>query len=197
MSCIEELREISKNNGGIIETETAAEMGISRAMLSKLCKENRLCRIAHGQYVFSDDMADELLSIARRSEKIVFSHETALYLHGLSDRIPFVHSVTVPTGYVPSEGLKEVCRVYYIKPELFDLGKTVMKSPAGNGIFVYDLERTVCDAVRSRNRIGTGTFFAALKLYADRPGKDLNRLNGYARKLRVSNVLRGYLEVLL
>ena len=47
------------------------------------------------------------------------------------------------------------------------------------------------------NKLGTETFLAALKLYAATPKKDLNKLNSYAKKMRVSNVLRQYLEVLL
>jgi len=87
--------------------------------------------------------------------------------------------------------------VYYIKPELFELGKTMLKTPAGNEVPTYDLERTICDVIRSRNKLGTETFHAALKLYAADPQKDLNKLNFYAKQMRVANVLRQYLEVLL
>lgn len=77
------------------------------------------------------------------------------------------------------------------------MGKTILKTPAGNDVPAYDLERTICDVIRSRNKIGTETFLAALKMYAASPKKDLNKLNVYAKKLRVANVLRQYLEVLL
>ena len=72
-----------------------------------------------------------------------------------------------------------------------------MRTPAGNDVPAYDLERTVCDVIRSRNKLGTETFLTALKLYAVDPKKDLNKLSSYAKKMRVSNVLRQYLEVLL
>ena len=85
--------------------------------------------------------------------------------------------------------------MYYIKPELFVLGKTMLKTPAGNKVPAYDLERTICDVIR--NKLGTETFHAALKLYAVNPKKDLNKLSDYAKKMRVANVLRRYLEVLL
>ena len=75
--------------------------------------------------------------------------------------------------------------MYYIKPELFELGKTMLQTPAGNPVPCYDLERTICDVIRSRNK------------YAVSPKKDLNRLDEYARQMRVSGVLRQYLEVLL
>lgn len=197
MDYIAELTAIAQTHGGMIETKTAAQHGISRAMLSKLCKQNRIYRLAKGQYILPDDMPDELLSISRRSGNIIFSHETALYLHGISDRTPFEHTVTVPSGCIPSTAIKAECKVYYIKPELFELGKTMLRTPAGNEIPAYDLERTVCDVIRSRNKLGTETFLAALKLYAASPKKDLNKLNIYAKKMRVANVLRQYLEVLL
>ena len=197
MDYIAELVAIAKSNGGIIETKTAAENGISKAMLYKLCKKNKIHRIIKGQYILPDDMQDELLSISNRSQRIIFSHETALYLHGISDRTPFEHTVTAPSGCIPSAVIKAECKVYYIKPELFELGKTTLRTPAGNYVPVYDLERTICDVIRSRNKLGTETFLSALKLYAANPGKDLNKLYSYAKELRVTNILRQYLEVLL
>jgi predicted transcriptional regulator of viral defense system len=72
-----------------------------------------------------------------------------------------------------------------------------MKTSAGKEVPVYDLERTICDIVRSRNKLGTETFLAAIKQYAASPKKNLNRLNDYAKQLRVANILHRYLEVLL
>lgn len=192
-----ELYNIAKSNGGIIDTKAAAQHNISKAMLYKLCKEEKIQRIAKGQYILPNDMQDELLVISNRSKKLIFSHETALYLHGISDRTPFEHTITAPSGCIPSTAIKSECKVYYIKPELFELGKTTLKTPSGNEVPAYDLERTVCDIVRSRNKLGTETFLEALKLYAANPQKDLNKLNTYAKKMRISSILRLYLEVLL
>lgn len=197
MDYMTELTAIAKTHGGIIETKIAAQRGISKAMLYKLCKEDKIHRIVKGQYILPDDMQDELLAISNRSERIIFSHETALYLHGISDRTPFEHTVTVPSGCIPSAAIKSECKVYYIKPELFELGKTTLRTPAGNDVPAYDLERTICDVIRSRNKLGTETFLAALKMYAASPKKNLNQLNTYAKQMRVEKVLRQYLEVLL
>lgn len=197
MDFMSELAVIAKANGGIIGTKAAEQCGISRAMLSKLCKEEKIHRIVKGQYVMPDDMQDELLSIAMRSKQIIFSHETALFLHGISDRTPFEHTVTAPSNCIPSAAVKSECKVYYIKQDLFNLGKTTLQTPSGNTVPCYDLERTICDVIRNRNKIGTETFLAALKLYAANPQKNLNKLYTYAKQLHVSNVLRRYLEVLL
>ena len=191
------LKKLAEQGGNIITTRAAEAAGISRSVLYKRSKEGKIQRIAQGQYMLVDDMPDELLSISLRTEHLIFSHETALFLHGISDRTPFVHSVTSPANRVPSPALREECKVYYIKPELFDLGKTKMVTPFGNQVPCYDLERTVCDIIRSRNKMGTETFLAALKQYAASPKKDLNRLNSYAKKMSLTNVVRQYLEVLL
>ena len=197
MDYMTELTAIAKTHGGIIETKIAAQRGISKAMLYKLCKEDKIHRIVKGQYILPDDMQHELLAISNRPERIIFPHETPPYLHGISDRTPFEHTVTAPSGCIPSAAIKSECKVYYIKPELFELGKTTLRTPAGNDVPAYDLERTICDVIRSRNKLGTETFLAALKMYAASPKKNLNQLNTYAKQMRVEKVLRQYLEVLL
>lgn len=197
MDYINELKLIAQNNGGIINNKLASEHGISRAILSKLCLDDKIQRIARGQYIFNDDMQDELLSISMRSNLFVFSHETALFLHGISDRTPFEHTITAPSGKIPSKAIQAECKIYYIKPELFDLGKTTLTTPTGNKVAGYDLERTICDIVRSRNKVGSETFLSALKMYAANPKKDLNKLNAYAMEMKIAGVVRKYLEVLL
>ncbi|MDE6063080.1 MAG: hypothetical protein K2G20_00610 [Lachnospiraceae bacterium] len=197
MDYIYEMQKIAKANGGIIDNKTAASVGISRAMLSKFCKENKIQRLVRGQYILSDDIQDELLSIELRSKQLIFSHETALFLHGISDRMPFEHSVTAPSNKVPSKAIQQDCKIYYIKPELFELGKTKLSTQFGNEVTVYDLERTICDVIRSRNKVGSETFLAALKMYAANPNKNLNKLNNYAKEMRIAGIVRKYMEVIL
>lgn len=197
MKAIIELQKIAAQNGGIIDNQTAGTCGVSRQVLAKLCSAGTIQRIARGQYILADDVQDDLLSIEKRTANLIFSHETALFLHGISDRVPFEHTVTVPSNRVPSKGILAECKVYYIKPELFGLGRTFLVTPMGNRVSAYDLERTICDIVRSRSKIGTETFLAALKAYAASPQKNLNLLDSYAKQMRLASVVRKYLEVLL
>ena len=48
MNYMEKLANIAKDNGGIIETKVAAKHGISRAMLYKLNKEEKLYNVFKG-----------------------------------------------------------------------------------------------------------------------------------------------------
>ena len=87
--------------------------------------------------------------------------------------------------------------MYYVRKELLDIGKTMVKDSFGNDIPMYDLERTICDLVRSRNSIEIQEFSSVIKAYITRRDKNLNLLMEYAREFRIENVIRRYMEVLL
>ena len=132
-----------------------------------------------------------------RCAQAVFSHESALFFHDLTDREPNPYSITVKTGYNPASLQADGIKVYTIKKELHDVGIVTMNTPFGNSVPVYDMERTICDLIRSRSGIEMQTFQDALKQYAKRKDKDLRKLMRYAQMFRVEKLLRQYLEVLL
>ena len=77
------------------------------------------------------------------------------------------------------------------------VGIVTMNTPFGNPVPVYDMERTICDLIRSRSGIEMQTFQDAFKQYTKRKDKDLRKLMRYAQMFRVEKLLRQYLEVLL
>lgn len=190
------LAEIKRNNN-MITTSQVVALGFSRALLTKYVKEGLLERGRQGVYLLPDSVHDDMYTLMLRSEKIVFSHDTALFLNGLSERTPFEHSVTIPSNASLSQQLKEECRCYYIKPELYSLGMVWKKTTFGNEVRCYDAERTVCDLLRSRGRMDEETVISAVKNYTCYKNRDLNRLAVYAEKFKVSKVLKRYMEVLL
>lgn len=85
-----------------------------------------------------------------RSGKAVFSHETALYLHDLTDRDPLQYTLTLPSGYNATKFKNKGVYVHFIKSDLLNLGVGDGKTPFGRTIRVYNKERTICDIVRNR-----------------------------------------------
>lgn len=100
-------------------------------------------------------------------------------------------------GCNPTKMKAEGIQVFTIKSELHGVGITTAQTPFGHTVPVYDMERTVCDLLRSRSRIEIQTFQGALKAYARRKDKNLRTLMQYAGMFRVEKILRQYLEVLL
>lgn len=189
--------EAMKNNNNMITTSQAVKLGFSRALLSWYVKEGVLERERQGVYVLSDTVYDDMYAFMLHSEKIVFSHDTALFLNDLSERTPFVHTVTIPSNTRLSPGIRDECICYYIKPELYELGITDRKTTFGNRVRCYNAERTVCDLLRSRNRLDEETVISGIKKYAASTEKNLKLLAEYAPQFGVSKILRRYLEVLL
>jgi predicted transcriptional regulator of viral defense system len=191
------LQSLLVEDNGVFLASKAVQAGLSRFDLSKFTERGLLERAGRGVYVAPGEMGDELYSLQERAKKIVYSHETALFLHGMTDRTPNRYSITVPSHYKASKAVKDKCKVYYIQPILLELGLMKLPSGMGHQIVAYDLERTICDVARSRSKIDGQIFIDALKNYASRQDADLNNLNNYARKLGVYRILRNYLEVLL
>ena len=175
----------------------AEEAGLYRQQLSQFVKSGILERAERGIYVSPGELDDALFWMQQRAKKIIYSHETALFLHRVTDRTPIRHSITVPSSYKVSAALKKFCKIYYIKHDLMDLGKIEKVSGMGHTIVTYDLERTLCDAIRSRNRIDGQIVIEALKQYSQSKNKDLHRLYLYAGKFDIEKILYHYLEVLL
>jgi len=196
MDVLSIIDKLSNDNKGIIRTADAVHAGISRTTLVALVKNGKLERIAHGQYILPDNIADDLYMLQQRSAKIVFSHETALFLHDMAERTPFQHSLTIPSSHKLSPVLAEGCKIYYAKPELHKLGQCAVISKMGNEVIAYDAERTICDMLRSRSRIDSQTFAEAMKSYVSRKDQNWIRLRDYAEAFRVTKALRQYLEVL-
>jgi predicted transcriptional regulator of viral defense system len=191
------LAALLNQGNGLFLTSTAEQAGIKRWRLSALVKDGSLERTYRGVYIESGGLDDTLFSMQQRAKKIVYSHETALFFHGLTDRTPLRYSITVPASYKPSASIKSLCKIFYVKENLIDLGKKEMPSGMGHQIISYNIERTLCDIVRSRNKLDHQIFIEALKGYAHRQDKNLARLAEYARQFGVLQLVRQYMEVLL
>lgn len=183
----------------VITNKEAEELGYTRHNLSELTKIGQLERLRPGLYQLKGKVIDDFVLISSNSNRIIFSHQTALYLHDLSDRTPNVFHISVPQGYNASHIKKryEDLQVHYVKKDLYELGKAEIKSPQGNLIPVYDIDRTICDIIVEREKIDKQIFTEALKRYFKSTNKNLRRLIKYSRLFKIENEIRKYMEVLL
>ena len=193
----EELLKIVTENGGYVTTKELGKYNINNYFLNALVKEEKLIRASRGYYIFPNVFSDDFYIILSKCKKAVFSDATALYLHDLSDRIPLVYDITLPYGYGNCyKGMSNVS-LHYVKKELIDLGMIEIESPFGMKIKTYDIERTICDIIKNKNKMDIEVFSKALKEYSRLKNKDLLKLMKYAKKLNIDNKVREYMEVLL
>ena len=197
MSTFEKILIFMNDNKGIISTADIINLGIDNKYLSLMTEKGLIERVARGVYVLPNTLEDEFYSIGSRCKRGVFSHETSLFLHDLTDRTPLTFHITLPKGYNPTSLKDAGIEFFYVKPEYQSLGRIEVLSPQGKKIYTYDMERTICDLVRSKSRMDIQIFTDALKRYSKRKDKDLNRLMKYAKIFKIDGKIREYMEVLI
>lgn len=191
------LLEFIEAHKGVVLTKDIIAEGIPKQYIYNLVKEGMLEKVAQGVYLSSDAFEDEMYVIQATNKKAIFSHETALYLHDLTDRDPLKWVVTTPSGYNATHLKALGINVHYIKKELHELGIVSKQTIFGRAILTYDIERMICDIVRNRNTMDAAILNDAIKRYVASKDKNIPRLMRYAKLFRVESVLRGYLQVLL
>lgn len=191
------LRIALEQNNGTIITAQANAVGVSNECLRLLVKAGELEKTSFGVYISPEAFSDKIYTTQLRRKKIIYSHETALFLHDLSDRDPIKYSVTVPTGYNTTRLREDGFKVFHIKRELHNIDAMLLPTMFGHYITVYNMERTICDSIRSRSQIDISIITDALKRYAKRKDKNINTLMRLAEIFRVIKPLRSYMEVLL
>lgn len=195
---IDKLRQIMKSRQGLLLTSDLASFNIPRTYLSIMEQNGEIERVSRGVYRSTATfIEDEIFSFQSRYSSTIFSHETALYLHDLTDRAPLTYSITAPSGYHSQVLNDSGHKIFYVSRDLFNLGVISMNTPHGNQVQTTDLERTICDIVRSRNQVDVQVRNAALKGYVKNKARNLNRLHAYAKQFHIQTIVRDYLEILL
>ena len=193
----EDIMKYIANNNGMINTEEAKKKDISLRNLQRLEEEEELERVAQGLYLHKDFLVDPFYLAQYRSPKAIFSHTTALYLHGLSDENPRILTMTIPSGWnTPLIKQDDLYKFYYYKEEIWELGEEKIESPYGHMIKIYNRERTICDCIVDIDEIGRDIVIKGIKEYMEnKECRDIAKLYQYAEIFNIKEKVRTYVEV--
>lgn len=197
MNKLNEIYKMLAQSKGTITASQVTETNIPRLYLKKLVDDELLTRIDRGIYIKPEMLEDEMYVLQYKYGRGIFSHETALFIHGLTDRTPMKFTMTFPYGYHAESLKSENVKIKKTIKELYELGLINGVSPYGNPIRLYDVERTLCDIVKGNNTCDIQVVNQAMKQYARMPGKNVTKLFDYAEKIRVKPKVLNYMEVLL
>lgn len=197
MNNMEKLAQLIEKNEGMLLTREAKDMGIHQQTIANFVKLNNLSKVRAGVYISESSFDDEMYRLQGIYKAAIFSYDTALYVHDLSDRIPLKYTVTVSRSH-SHEGLRKAnVKVISVQKELYDIGITTGKTMYDRPIKVYDAERTLCDCLGPRSRVDIALTSEAFKRYTTRREKNIPKLMEYATLFGVEKKVRTYLEVLL
>lgn len=186
---------IEKKHGYLITSE-AVEQGVSKPTISKYIKTHNMEKVAHGIYILDDIWPDELFVLQTRNSAIIYSGETALYLHKLIDREYSHLYFSVPAGYNTSHiSADKVVR--YENTAEYALGVCEVEASSGNLVRVYDKERCICDLIKNRKNTEVQLYQTAIKEYMSDNSKKISTLIKYAEILGIRDEVMKYVEVLV
>ena len=195
-SNIEIIESIMQTNNGYVTSKELSNLGIHRMYLNIMKEKGIIEKVGNGIYIDSSKIEDSYFVFSLELSNVVYSHMTALYFHGLSIKAPNdKYDITVPNNYFNYKIKNH--NVFYVDKDIYKLGLIQVKTPMGNEVRTYDLERTICDIVKYRNHMDKEIFTKALKGYSKLKQKDLLKLMKYAKKLNVDKKVLEYMEVLL
>lgn len=189
--------DLAHQNGGLVTTAQVVSEGIPRARLSDMVGSGEIERVQRGVYCLADAWEDEFMAAQLRFPKGTFSDGTALFLHDFTDRTPFRLTMTFPRSYRATKAREAGIEVRTCADDLLDLGVCTVRTPYGNDVRAYDIERTLCDLVRGRAVPDVQVVNPAMKRYARERSANVTKLLAYADQLGVLGKVRNYIEVLL
>lgn len=185
-----------RENNGVITSNNIKQMGIDKKVIARLLADKQIERAEKGIYILPETIGDEYFN-KTYGKNAIYSHMTALYFHNLCNRVPMIYDITVTKKYYGVLDNDQKVLLHKVDKELLNLGKMRIKSPQGQDIDVYDIERCLCDCLKDKNTIASEYIKEAFNIYFKEMKKDTFKIMKYAKKLRIEKEMHDYLEVLL
>jgi predicted transcriptional regulator of viral defense system len=189
-----EIKILFRQNNGYLTKQQL----LSRYMyyqLLKLVRQGIVTQPKRGVFCFDEEMQNPIdINIETIVPNGVLCLFSAWFHYGLSTTIP--HSY-----YIAIENKRKIVLpdyppivLHYWQNNQYDLGISSYTKD-GITIKIYDIEKSVCDAIKFRNKVGIDVAAEVLKNYLHRQDRNLVKLSDYAKKMRIEKILRTYLEV--
>jgi len=185
--------------GGILRMSEAVRLGIHRRDLYKLRDSGKLEMISRGLYRLKEGPEPSLPDFIPAAKKVpqgVICLISALAFHEITTQIPHFVYLAIPLkAYKPTISYPPM-RYFWYSKKLLTTGVEKHRI-AGFTFKIFDIEKTLVDCVKFRNKIGTDIVLEALKMYWRRKNSNINKLMDYAKLFRVEHVLRPVMETII
>ncbi len=161
-------------------------------LLDELKKQGKVEQVKRGLYKWIDDVNElnEFAYISKLYSSGVLCLFSAWAYYELADDVPSAFHIAFLHKAKPIIKPYPPIKAYFWTEKYFELGITRL-----DGVRIYDMERSVCDAIKFRNKIGVDTMEQVLKTYLKRKERDINKLTYYATALRIEKIATPYLKM--
>lgn len=196
MNKTSKIEHIFETNSGIVGIQELLQNGVSYHDIKGLLTDSIVVKLKRGVYKWTAIETDEKAEVARIVPNGVFCLLSAAFYHGMTTSIPVEHHLAIPDEQKVTVPVYPPIKLYYWNRIPYTLGINTYELD-GTHIKVYDLEKTVCDIIRHRNKIGFDVLKEILTNYLDKKDRNLNRLHLYSNELNIFNKVDEYIKILL
>lgn len=187
--------DIVQKQGGFIAAGEVNSRG-EYEQLRRASEDGTLMRIRKGVYAEMSALANNMIDVERIVPRGVLCLYSAFALYGLSTQIPSATCIAIDASRKVRLPEYPPIDLFFWKKENLEFG-IVQKEVSGYVVRITDMERTVCDAVKYRNKIGLDVCGEVIDNYLRTESRNITLLHEYAQRLRVKNILAIYLETRL
>jgi len=192
----DQILKLFKQKKGIIKLQDLLKIGVNKYHLLKLVETGEVERLKHGIYKLSDYQTNEYFEIKNIIPNGVICLFSAWNYYELTTYMPHEFHVAIKKKSKVKLPNYPPIKLYYWDNNSLKTGSKTIKIDNSN-IKFFDIEKSVCDAVKFRNKIGKDILNEILTEYLKRKDKNIDLLIKYSKILRVEKTLINYLDVLL
>lgn len=190
---------IFRKAGGILAMSTALALGIHRRELYALRDSGHLEVISRGLYrlVEMPELSlPDFIPVAKKIRGGVICLISALAFHEITTQIPHFVYVALPAAAHRPAIAQPPMRYFWYNEKLLTTG-VEEHTIDGCIVKIFNVEKTLIDCVKFRNKIGMDLVLEALKMYWQRGDANLDKLFEYAKLFRVEKILRPIMETIV
>lgn len=189
------IRDILQKQGGFITAGEVESRG-DYEQLRSATKKGMLMRLRKGIYVETSALANNMIDVERIVPHGVLCLYSAFAYYGLSTQVPSSTCIAIEAKRKVRLPEFPPIDLYFWKKENLEFG-VIEKVISGYRVLITDMERTVCDAVKYRNKIGLDVCGEVIDNFLKKENRNISLLHDYAQKLSVNKILTTYLETRL
>lgn len=191
--------KVFQKHNGILRTSEAIKLGIHPVYLYQMRDAGILESLGRGVFRLTsmpDFSEPDLVLVAKRIPQGVICLISALSYYDLTTQIPHFVYVALPrTSRLPKLTYPPL-RVFWYGQNAYENGIDTI-SINGFPVKIYNIEKTLADCLKFRQKIGMDVVLEAFKEYWRKGKTDLDKLYEYAKICRVEKVLQPIIETIV
>ena len=190
-----QIEEYIKDKGGFISKQEITDDATYTQLLKEV-EQGTVVRLKAGVYALPEALAKPMVDMRRLVPDGVLCLYSAWFYYQLTTQVPVEH-------YVAVEKSRKIVLPDYPPIRLCFWNQTTYSTGikeeimSGHQCLIYDLEKSVCDAIKFRNKIGMDVCSEIVRNYMKHPDRNLNKLSEYAKTLRVGNTLHNIIQFVI